>query len=98
MDQESEKWAVGPRDSVFACGIALSPTVDKEQSCFSHNATKAAENKKGPRDRPQTFLIICAVCASLWLSSVLHARLGVFLEEVADINSEAFQLLIKSLS
>jgi hypothetical protein len=39
----------------------------------------------------------CAFCAFLWLSAVLHTWLGVFLEEVADVDREALQFFIKGL-
>ena len=41
-----------------------------------------------------TCSVLCAFCAFLWLSAELHAWLRVFLEEVSDVDSEAFQLLI----
>jgi hypothetical protein len=33
-----------------------------------------------------------------FLSPVLHARLGVFLEKIADVDREALEFLVESLS
>ena len=46
--------------------------------------------------------LICAIrvyaAANNDLSPVLHTRLGIFLEKIADVDCEALQLLIERLS
>ncbi len=61
-------------------GKVVSPRVD--------NALAAKKHKRHKRFHHP--LCLCASCAFLRLRSVLHPWLGIFLEEVADIDRQAF--------
>ena len=58
---------------------------------------KSAKAKKGRLDYLKPSFVADFLCF-LWLSSILHAGLSVFLKEVSDVDREAFEFLVERLS
>lgn len=85
------------------------PSLDHERwvflgiTCCRPQATslkppKAAKEKRLERIAQAFRYEPLVTYARLWLSAILHARLGIFLEEVADVDGKPLQLLVKRLS
>ena len=62
---------------------------------FCHAKTQGVKNK--PQRNSSRLSDPLRLCVKL-LSPVLHTGLSIFLEKVADIDCEAFELLVESLS
>src|SRR5687768_4870047 len=76
---------------IARCRPQLTTSPGPSPSCDKISATKKHKRHKTAKDQNKFSwsLSFCAFCAFLWLSPVLHARLGVFLKKVTYIYCEA---------